>query len=233
MTLWTIDVALKFASNNYSGAYLHTREYGRKYNLFDPPATETYADPNWRTGSPYYTTLVIAETLSPTGSSVADLDLQYSTSVSGVPTVAYGIYDKAGKSRGKLVLINYDVQQSNQEQTFTLPSHLTDWVLVRYLLAPSVTETTNITWAGQSVVTNGQLGGQQYTEVVTCWNGCNITVPGPGLALVLFNATSPDSFYYESNSTVIVEGGSNAARTSFAEKSMWLLVLIVMISTTE
>lgn len=197
MSLWTTDVALKFASNNYSGTFLHTREYGVKYNLFDPPSINTSTEAGWRTGSPYYTELIIPEALSKTGSVVVDLNLENSSIVSGVNTTGYGVWDNGGKSRGKLVLINRD----DEEQVFVIPGDITDAVSLRYLLAPSVWEQTNISWAGQTVGKNGELEGDQDTEFIPCSSGCNVTVPGPGLALVLLDSTSPDSFY-EGNSSI-------------------------------
>lgn len=225
MSLWTIDVALKFATNNYSGAYLHTREYGRKYNLFDPPTADTPSDPNWRTGSPYYTTLVMAEIISHTGSAVIDLDLGNSTSVSGVPTVGYAVYDSNATQRGKLVLINYDVQQTNQDQVYTIQPDLTHTVFIRYLLAPNVTERTNISWAGQTVGTNGTLGGQQYTESMECSKGCSVTVPGPGLAIVLFGSTSPDVFYGMDPKTAGIGGTNTSGTKKFSGMGVWVGLL--------
>jgi hypothetical protein len=188
--------------------------------------------PNWKTGSPYYTTLVLAETISPTRSSVVDLNLENSTSVSGVPTVAYGIYDDAGKSRGKLVLINYDVQQTNQEQQFVIPSNLTGSISIRYLLSPSITETTNISWAGQTVRENGQLEGHQYSEVIACSQGCVVTLQGPGLALVLFDS-SPDKFYKGNLSIVGVARNANfgiVIRVSLGIEHAWTMLILLLLS---
>ncbi|KAJ2912475.1 hypothetical protein MD484_g7937, partial [Candolleomyces efflorescens] len=77
MALWSIDVGLKAASLGFSAAFLHTREFGIQYNLFDPPAADSSRsmESGWRTGTPYYATLFLAEVTSPEGNIVVDLNL--------------------------------------------------------------------------------------------------------------------------------------------------------------
>ena len=50
IALWSADYALQLAAVGYSGAYLHTRERGVTYNLFDPPDAPA-GGPGWRGGS--------------------------------------------------------------------------------------------------------------------------------------------------------------------------------------
>lgn len=64
----------------------------------------------------------------------------------------------------------------------------------RYLLAPSVSEKDNITWAGQTLGprfgADGTWKGAESIETVQCdqtQNSCQITVPAPGAALVFFS----------------------------------------------
>ncbi|KAG6843816.1 hypothetical protein H0H93_016955, partial [Arthromyces matolae] len=79
-SLWAVDVGLKAASVNFTAVYLHTREYGVTYNLFDPPTPETSTSPDWVTGAVYYSALFLAEMTDPTGSVIVDLNLNNSNS---------------------------------------------------------------------------------------------------------------------------------------------------------
>lgn len=150
--MWAVDAGLNFASSNISGAYLHTREFNITYNLFDPPYGESNTEIGWRTGSPYYAELFVAETLSPNGSVVVDLNMDNSIYNPASTVAAYGIYDEAGKTQGKVVLINYS---NDEEQNFTIPTNTTFGVGVRILTAPDVSEQNDITWAGQKIGQNG------------------------------------------------------------------------------
>ncbi|KZT27245.1 glycoside hydrolase family 79 protein [Neolentinus lepideus HHB14362 ss-1] len=212
ITLWAVDVALKHAASNFSSVYLHTREYGVRYNLFDPPSappdpsnlnvssTPISLKPGWRTGSPYYAELVLAETLSRSGSVVVDLNLNNSETNPAASVAAYGIYDSGGSTRGKLVLFNFADTDSKLNQTFRVPGGLKSIVETRLLLASAVDARTGITWAGQTVGEVGDLQGDQVTVNTDCWNGCAIQIPGPGLAVVWVgddtmwtgNSTLPD-----------------------------------------
>ncbi|TFK50159.1 hypothetical protein OE88DRAFT_1661748 [Heliocybe sulcata] len=198
--LWATDVALKHAANNFSSVYLHTREYGVKYNLFDPPSappdpknlnvssTETSVKSGWKTGSVYYAELVLAEVLSSTGSVVVDLNLNNSATNPFSTVAAYGIYDAGGSTQGKLVLFNYAYSNASSpsqfNQTFAIPPRLKETVSFRLLSAPAVDARTDITWAGQTIGEVGDLTGEQVTTSVDCWGGCEIAVPGPGMAVV-------------------------------------------------
>jgi hypothetical protein len=72
-----------------------------------------------------------------------------------------------------------------------------DTVYVRYLLAPTVAEQYNITWAGQtlgySFASDGRMYGSAETHEFACANGeCVIPVPAPAIAVVFL---SPDALY--------------------------------------
>ncbi|KII89635.1 glycoside hydrolase family 79 protein [Plicaturopsis crispa FD-325 SS-3] len=232
--LWAIDAGLKAAASNFSAIYLHTREYNISYNLFDPPTAETSTSSGWRTGSPYYSALFLSEAFSRNGSVVADLNLDDSenraSSVAG-----YGIYDSnsTAYTRSKLVLFN---SHDGAAQTFVIPADVAFAVGIRVLTAPSVLERTDISWAGQTVGANGDLVGAQTTGEASCKNGCNITVPGPGVALVLFNPTDGLDIFYEGNSTVAgypdpsaSAATSGAARVAWPAWSVWTLAGIAML----
>lgn len=187
---------------NYSAVYLHTREYGVQYNLFDPPTPETSILSGWRTGSPYYSALFLTEVTDPSGSVVVDLNLNNSNTNPNATIAGYGIYDDKGSTRGRLAFFNYANPNSGDDdasQQFRIPGNITDQVAYRILTAPDVTERTAITWAGQKVGPNGDLEGDQETINLNCEDGCLIGVPGPGAALVWLNS---DAKIYTGNSTI-------------------------------
>ncbi|KII84333.1 glycoside hydrolase family 79 protein [Plicaturopsis crispa FD-325 SS-3] len=212
--MWAIDAGLKSAASNFSAIYLHTREWNISYNLFDPPTADTSTSSGWRTGSPYYSALFLSEAFSKNGSVVADLNIDNSEYQAST-MAGYGIYDSNGTAytRSKLVLFNFD---DGTPQTFMIPSNVTFAVATRMLTAPNVLESTNISWAGQTVGAIGQLEGVQTTPVTRCRNGCNVTVPGPGVALVLFNPLHGLDSFYEGNSTIAdyPSGGARAISRS-------------------
>ncbi|KAK0470434.1 putative glycoside hydrolase [Desarmillaria tabescens] len=194
--LWLIDAGLKSAERGFSGAYIHTREAGIQYNLFDPP---TSTSSGWITGAPYYAALFLAETFSASGNIIVDLNLNDSLHNPSATSAAYGVYD-AESTRGKIVLLN--LSEQGDEQTYDIPANMTASLRYRLLLAPSVVETSNISWAGQTVGGLGQLDGEQDTFHLDCTDGCTVNIPGPGAALVILGEPSDgDSFYY-GNSTV-------------------------------
>jgi len=209
-TLWAVDVALKSAELGYSASYLHTREIGITYNLFEPASEYSVAGSDWRTGSPYYTTLVVAESMSNLSSVIVDLNAGNSSTNPRATVAAYGIYDGPTRYRSKLLLLNFNypknstVKPEDTAQTFVLPPSLAERVAIRYLQAPNITEQTNISWAGQTVQANGELqpSGGQVTQELPCHNGCEIEVPGPGLALVWLDPDAQVGQIYVGDSTV-------------------------------
>ncbi|PPQ74182.1 hypothetical protein CVT24_012733 [Panaeolus cyanescens] len=196
MSLWAVDVGLKAATMNYSAVFLHTREFDIQYNLFDPPTPTTGTEPGWRTGSPYYAALFLSEITDADGSVVVELDLNSNRTGVSDNFAAYGIYDQAGKTRGKIALINF----TNDTQVFDIPADVSNTIEYRLLQAPSVWERTNISWAGQTISTNGDLEGDQATIEMTCDDGCRLTIPGPSAALVVLGTGSGKLF--QGNSTI-------------------------------
>ncbi|KAG6824357.1 hypothetical protein H0H92_007111, partial [Tricholoma furcatifolium] len=165
-SLWAVDVGLKAASMNYSAVFLHTREYGVTYNLFDPPTPETSVSPGWKTGAVYYSALFLAEVTDPTGSIIVDLNLNNSNSSPASKVAAYGIYHDSGASRGKLALLNFADGADPGEaasQVYRIPEGVFESIDIRVLSAPSVVERENISWAGQTVGDIGNLVGTQDT----------------------------------------------------------------------
>lgn len=244
MPLWATDVALAAAGSNISGIFLHTREFEVTYNLFDPPSPTDPTKSGWNTGPIYYTSLVVSETLSATGSVVVDLDID------SPHAVAYGVYDNGGETRGKLVLINYASKETlppsfaerDPSYTYYIPPNIADTIGVRYLLAPGLYSgskswgTTNetITWANQTVGPAGDLNGKQHTDFVHCTEGCNVTVPGPGLALVYLLSDTSDKFFH-GNSTVALpfDNGDDSGALKLLgirEDGAWLWVTSIFLS---
>ncbi|KAK0486664.1 hypothetical protein EDD18DRAFT_1194698 [Armillaria luteobubalina] len=219
--LWLIDAGLKSAERGFSGAYIHTREAGIQYNLFDPPASTSS---EWITGAPYYAALFLAETFSASGNIVVDLNLNDSLHNPSATSAAYGVYD-AGSTRGKIVLLN--LSEKGDEQVYAIPANITASLHYRLLLAPSVLETSNISWAGQTVGGLGQLVGNQDTFYLDCIDGCTVTVPGAGAALVILGEPDDgDSFYY-GNSTIKGFESINGS-VNFAPDILTVLLMILV-----
>lgn len=194
--MWTVDFVLGLAGSGYTAAYLHTREPGIPYDIFTYPNTSSASNTGWVTGPQYYSLLLLAEALSTkqtlgNGTVVVDLNLDNPTAVAG-----YAIYDAnaLGARPRNLVLFNF---ASGSSQKFTLPSGLAPSMnlntYIRTLTAPSLTENSpeKITYAGQIVDDSGSLQHGLSEKNVKCQNGCDIEVPGPGVALVMLQAQSP------------------------------------------
>lgn len=180
-TLWTIDYSLQLASVGYSAVYLHTKERGTPSNLFDYPEEGS----SFTTRPMHYTYHPVLLALqSHNGSKVVDLN------VDGAINAAYAVYDSATSDLYRVVLINY----AGSGTTFTLPESAGGSnVTVAYLTAPNLQETSNITWAGQTWANSqdGQPAGNQEYKSLACANGCDVQVPGPGAAVVMFDKRLP------------------------------------------
>lgn len=226
MSLWGVDVGLKAAAMNYSAVFLHTREFEIQYNLFDPPTPTTGTEPGWRTGSPYYAALFLSEITDAEGSVVVELDLNSNRTGVADNFAAYGIYDQAGKTRGKLAFINF----SNDTQQFNIPADVADTIEYRLLQAPSVWERTNISWAGQTIHNNGDLEGEQQTVEMNCERGCRLQIPGPSAALVVLGSGSGKLF--QGNSTIAGIGHyiSAAAPLGVQNGIQWATILATVVA---
>lgn len=207
--LWTLDYNLGLASANYSAVYMHTREPGITYNLFNYPAPSTEAlipasalNSGWETGPNYYAMVLLAEAFSNLGSKangsvVVDLDF-----IDPLAGAGYALYDADNLNPSHpraLVLMNFqngtqaEAQANVTLSTFVLPSGLVSnssaTSSVRLLVAPTLNERSSsaVSYAGQTVDDSGALTGTRVTSSVRCYSGCQIVVPGPGAALVLLN----------------------------------------------
>lgn len=209
MSLWSADVGLKAASLNYAAVHLHTRESGIKYNLFDPPTSESSTEPNWRTGSPYYGALFLSEIMSPNGSIVADLNLNNSITNQFSKVAAYGVHNRNG-TVSKLAVFNY----ASGEQSFRILPGVAKKLYYRVLTAPSLQEKVEISWAGQTVRLNGQLEGNQVTETVDCQDGCVLKAPGPAALLVAIDDAHKELFTGNSTITSIGSYSNDSLHSS-------------------
>ena len=181
--------------------------------------------------------LVIAEIMSSSTSVVVDLNLDNSLTSYNASVVGYAVYDGSELTKSKLVLINYDYPRTSEDdvtQTFVLPADLATTLGVRYLAASNITEQTAITWAGQTVGGNGDLQGEQTMVTVDCSNGCNVTVPGPGLAVVWLDPESDTqrSNIFIGNSTIADIYTSSPATSLFATQCRlyWLAAVLSVVT---
>ncbi|KAL5488067.1 hypothetical protein ACEPAI_6175 [Sanghuangporus weigelae] len=195
-TLWVIDYVLQLASVGYDGAYIHTRERGITYNLFDPPASNDSSS-NWTTLPTYYALLPIAEALSPgwqNGSFVMDFQLNNNSESSLL--AGYGIYDGQTSALSTMVFLNYaDVGQDGS--VFSLPSLGKNTIFTRTLTAASLSEKYNISWAGQTFlgVGDGKMvrSGFAQDQQVSCDDTCDFIVPSPGAVVVWLDTSTTSS----------------------------------------
>lgn len=180
-TLWTVDYSLQLASVGYSAVYLHTEERGTSSNLFDYPE-EGSSFMTRPIHYAYHPTLLALQSYN--GSKVVDLN------VDGDTNAAYAVYDSKTSDLYRVVLINYAESGAN----FTLPESVGgNNVTMAYLTAPDPQETSDITWAGLTWANSqdGQPAGEQEYQSLACANGCDVQVPGPGAAVVMFNKQLP------------------------------------------
>jgi len=90
---------------------------------------------------PYYSALFLTEVGDPTGSVIVNLDLQNSTTNKGATVAVYWFYTDAGRTRDRLVILNYASPTSANEdayQQFHIPANLTHKVFNRILTAPNL-----------------------------------------------------------------------------------------------
>ncbi|KAF7986462.1 hypothetical protein HWV62_31241 [Athelia sp. TMB] len=206
-SLWALDYALQMAYTNFSGANLHVSGQDVYYNPFTPPPTNESTYHQWTVAPLFYANLAMAETLGTANTSqVVDL---FANSAS-IYTPAYAVYE--GGSVAKVALFNYVSDPSGaSDYTATIsvgggntgaagatPSS----VQVKVLAAPSVSEHSNITWAGQTYggyfQSDGRLQGAESVQTVQCdttAGTCQVKVPAPSYVLVFLTGAA----YEESN----------------------------------
>jgi len=116
---------------------------------------------------------------------------------------AYAIYKNGVLS--KLVIFNFMTEPTGASDSYVtisvgggalgLPNDTPTQVRVKYLIARSVSEKTNITWAGQGfeAASDGILKGNENVVTVPCdqtSNACQVHIPAPGFALVFITDDS-------------------------------------------
>ncbi|KAJ7826325.1 glycoside hydrolase family 79 protein [Mycena leptocephala] len=187
--LWALDYGLQLAYSNFTTALLHS----------------TFR--SWTIGPVYYSVLAVAEAFG-TSNQSRIIDLQMNDN--NIYTPGYAIYD--GGVLARLALFNYVTDPSGASAytaSFAIGGGDTGQangtpaqVKVKYLVAPSVSSTSNITWAGQTFGTafesDGRLTGTEQVQTVTCKsdNTCDIKVPAPGFALVFLADVPGDAETY-------------------------------------
>ncbi|EMD34954.1 glycoside hydrolase family 79 protein [Gelatoporia subvermispora B] len=188
--LWALDYGLQMAYSNFSHALLHVGGQDVYYNPFTPPPTNQSVYHQWTIGPIFYSVLAVAEALGPTNNSqIIDLFANGNSD----ETPGYAIYENGNLAR--VALFNYMTDPSGAND-YVATLSMGDAVVpaqvqVKYLLAPSVGEHFNITWANQTFGgqfgADGRLQGTEYIQTVACdtgANACQVRVPAPGFALV-------------------------------------------------
>lgn len=190
-TLWATDVAMQFASINFTNMMLHVGGQHEYYNPFVPPPTNESSYHQWTIGPIFYANLIVAEAL---GSSDRARVIDLVANGGSEYTPAYGIYDDHGNPE-KILLLNYMTDEtgaSDYTARISLNSNRAQKAWVRYVSAPSVAWKGNITIGGQTFggmfQADGLLRGQEETLQLSCPGGvCSVTVKAPEIALVFFS----------------------------------------------
>ncbi|KAG2129513.1 glycoside hydrolase family 79 protein [Suillus bovinus] len=197
-TLWALDYGLQMAYSNFSNAMLHVGGQDVYYNHL--LRTSSYHE--WTIGSVFYSTIAIAEAFGPSGNAQI-IDLQANTD--SMLTPAYAIYENGTPVR--MVLLNYVSDPSGaSDYTATISiggsaigqgNATPAQIQVKYLVAPSVSEKSNITWAGQTFggtfQSDGRLMGSESVQTINCdqsSNTCRVSIPAPGAALVFLSSSA-------------------------------------------
>lgn len=221
-TMWTVDYVLQMASVGYSAAYLHTRERGVTYNLFDPPNGPAGSAGDWTTNPSFYAYFPLAETLQATnGSKVVDLNIQDSATDKTATVAGYAIYDVLSSNVNRIVLFNFENKTSStasftlDPSFFSASSHASN-VLIRYLAAPDVNEKKQISWGNLTFagVGDGNVVQATFDSAVAdkntdCSQGCTIDVPGPAVAVV-FVGGEPSMVAQHDQTSTHTPGKNNA-----------------------
>ncbi|KAI9058697.1 glycoside hydrolase family 79 protein [Trametes sanguinea] len=203
--LWAVDYGLQMAYSNFTGALLHVGGQNVSYNPFTPPPTNLSLFDQWTIGPVFYSTLFMAEALGTTNTSrVVDLAANGGNEF----TPAYAIYEDNALAR--IAIVNYMSAQDGVgaiNVTISVggvpagePNDTPAEVQVKSLLAPSVSEKEQITWANQTFggrfQSDGRLTGSELVQRITCDQGantCQIPVPAPGAALIFISSDAQSS----------------------------------------
>ncbi|KAJ7697058.1 hypothetical protein B0H17DRAFT_1168033 [Mycena rosella] len=192
--LWGLDYSLQMAHSNFSGALFHVGGQSVFYNPFTSPPTNQSTFHQWTIGPIYYAALVATEAIGPSNTTqVLDLGANGGNEF----TPAYALFEAGALVR--VALFNYVTDPSGASDVTAVisvanGSATPSSVKVKYLLAASVSQKGNYTWAGQTFGGNfesdGRLTGTENVTTVACdttAQTCSVTVPAPGFALVFLS----------------------------------------------
>ncbi|PIL25782.1 hypothetical protein GSI_11532 [Ganoderma sinense ZZ0214-1] len=222
--LWGIDHALQLANSNFTGALFHFGGQNVSYNPFTPAPTNESALHGWTTGPLFYSAVFVAEVM---GKSNTTRIKDMSANNGSDQTPAYAVFENGQFS--KMAFINYMTDPSGaNDYTATIyvggsgwnePNGVPSSVKVKHLLAPSISEKDNITWAGQTLggryASDGRWKGEENIQTVQCdqnANSCVVKVPAPGAAIVYFSSDAQSAIaseQYSTYSTTVVTKSKN------------------------
>ncbi|KAI6155825.1 glycoside hydrolase family 79 protein [Pisolithus tinctorius] len=221
--VWAVDFALQMGAVGFWGAMLHVGGQDDYYNPFTPPPTNQSSYHQWTVGSVFYSSLFVAEALGSSGTArLVDLTNALTSPsdtttppATSIYTPVYAIYENGAPAR--LVVFNFvtDTSGSSTVQfTFGLGGgNVPGSVQVKYLLAPSVSDKNNITWAGQTFgstfESDGRFQGSPSITTISCSassNTCTVPLPAPCIALIFLTSSA----YAESNPSSTVTFATTA-----------------------
>ncbi|EIN10839.1 hypothetical protein PUNSTDRAFT_85214 [Punctularia strigosozonata HHB-11173 SS5] len=239
--LWTVDYALQMALQGFSVAYIHSREAGISYNLFDPPMPA--GGPGaWNTNPGWYALLAVPEILqSPNGTKVVDLDLANSTLDATATVAGYAAMDANTSNVHRLAIFNYandsSVEQINLPAGIFAHAPSPANITVKYLAAPNANEKWNISWDGLTYngVGDGEavpglsVASNSATTQLDCSQGCTVQVHGPGLAVVYVGDSVVLNQASNGTSSGTSQGSDkkSSALGLFDISSRWIMLAVV------
>ncbi|GLB44465.1 putative glycosyl hydrolase family 79 C-terminal beta domain [Lyophyllum shimeji] len=197
--LWGIDYALQMAHSNFSGALMHIGPTVYKCTASLSTPTNQSSFHQWTIGPLYYSALAVAETL---GFSNTSQIMDLNANGGDVHTPAYAVYENGNPVRVGIVNFVTDPSGASDLQVqiavggsgIGQPNQSPSQVKVKYLLAPSVSQKGNYTWAGQTFggifQSDGRPMGTENVTTVPCdstTNLCTVRVPAPSYALVFLS----------------------------------------------
>ncbi|KAG6329727.1 hypothetical protein ID866_9362 [Astraeus odoratus] len=226
--MWAADFALQMGAVGFWGAMLHVGGQNDYYNPFTPPPTNQSSYHQWTVGSVFYSSLLVAEALGSSGAAqLVDLtnSLASPSAASGslgtaMFTPVYAVYENGAPAR--LVVFNFVTDTSGsstvQFQFGLSGGSLPSSVQVKYLQASSVSDKSNITWAGQTFgstfESDGRLQGTPSITAVNCdtsANTCTVALPAPCVALIFLTSSS----FSESNPGTTVTFATTTATNTY------------------
>jgi hypothetical protein len=210
--MWAVDYGLQMGVAGFWGAMVHVSGQDVYYNPFTPPPTNQSSYHQWTIGAIYYSSLVIAEALGPSGAAQL-VDMTDSLASNGVTPVStatytpvYAVYENGQMAR--LVAFNFVSDPSGASAAslvVAVQGASVASVQVKYLQAPSVSEKYNITWAGQTFggtfASDGRPMGTLSIRTIPCdttTSTCTIPLPAPCIALIFL---TPSAFSESNPST--------------------------------